>query len=84
MFSSNFVENFLTAYHTPFSLHAQCDLLVNNENLPQHHWSWKDGVSKVVFFTKAQVPIVLSDIETRTQVLFQHGIYAATGVNSTI
>ena len=36
MISSNFVENFLTAYHTPLSLHAQCDLLVNNENLPQH------------------------------------------------
>ena len=28
----------------------------------------------------AQAPIVLSDMETRTQVLFQHGIRASTGV----
>ena len=49
MFSSNFVENFLTAYPTPFSLHAMCDPLVNNENLAQHHWLLKDGFSKVVF-----------------------------------
>ena len=32
----------------------------------------------------AQAPIVLSDMETRTQVLFQHGIRASTGVNCTI
>ena len=50
MFSSNFVENFLTTYPTPFSLHARCDLLVNNENFPQHHWLLKDGFSKVVFY----------------------------------
>lgn len=56
MFSSNFVENFLTAYPTPFSLHAWCDLLVNNENLPQHHWSLKEGFSKVVFLFYKKLP----------------------------
>ena len=50
MFSSNFAENFLTAYPTPFSLHARCDFLVNNEYLPQHHQSLKDAFSKVVFY----------------------------------
>ena len=50
MFSSNFAENFLTAYPTPFSLHARCDFLVNNEYLPQHHRSLKDTFSKVVFY----------------------------------
>ena len=34
--------------------------------------------------TVAQAPIVLSDRETRTQVLFQRGIRASTGVNCTI
>ena len=50
MFSSNCIENFLTAYPTPFSPHAMCDPLVNNENLPQQHWSLEDGFSKVVFY----------------------------------
>ena len=50
MFSSNFAENFLTAYPTPFSLHARCDFLVNNEYLPQHHRSLKNAFSKVVFY----------------------------------
>ena len=48
MFSFNFVENFLTAYLTPFSVHGRCD----NETLPQHHWSLKYGFSKVVFYYK--------------------------------
>ena len=64
MFSSNFAENFLTAYPTPFSLHAWCDFLVNNEYLPQHHRSLKDALSKVVFyFIKSSFILVVNVCE---------------------
>ena len=64
MFSSNFAENFLTAYPTPFSLHARCDFLSNNEYLPQHHRSLKDAFSKVVFyFIKSSFILVVNVCE---------------------